>query len=147
MLCAKCHKNEATVHFTTVVGEAEEDSVHLCEDCAPDTGFDFAKLDMKQIESFSVVGKKCEFCGREAFSGVMRRGGSAIYWCFDCGLEHGVILRDLLVAEQPDLLQRRKEESSFLTFCSDPTLQTWLTSASDRATQTLKGRRREDGRD
>jgi hypothetical protein len=147
MLCAKCHKNEATVHFTTVVGDAEEETVHLCKDCAPDTGFDFAKLDMKQIEALSVVGKQCEFCGREAFSGEMRAGGGAIYWCFDCGLERGVILRDLLVAERPDLLQRSKEESSFLAFCSDPTLQTWSASASERATQTLKERRREDGRD
>ena len=147
MLCAKCHQNEATIHFTTVVDGTEEEAVHLCKDCAPPTGFDLSKLDMKQIEALAITGKKCEFCGRDAFSGEMRPGGGAIYWCFDCGLERGAILRDLLVAERPDLLQRSKEESSFLAFCSDPTLQAWSVSASERATQTLKERRRVDGRD
>ena len=147
MLCAKCHQNEATVHFKTVVDGTEEEAVHLCKDCAPDTGFDFSKLDMKQIEALSVIGKKCEFCGRDAVSGEMRAGGGAIYWCFDCDLERGVILRDLLVSERPNLLQRSKEESSFLSFCSDTGLQAWSASASQRATQTLKERRRQDGRD
>src|SRR5262245_58431476 len=147
MLCAKCHQNEATVHFTTVVDGAEEKAVHLCKECAPPMGFDLDKLDLKQIEALSVVGKKCEFCGRDAFSGEMRAGGGAIYWCFDCGLEYGGILRDLLMAERPELLQRSKEESSFLSFCCDTGLQAWSASASQRATQTLKERRRQDGRD
>ena len=147
MLCAKCHQKEATVHFTTVVDGTEEEAVHLCKDCAPDTGFDLGKLDMKAIEALSVIGKKCEFCEKDAFSGEMRVSGGAIYWCFDCGLELGVILRDLLVAERPDVLERSKEESSFLSFCSDAGLQAWSASASERATQTLKERRREDGRD
>jgi hypothetical protein len=147
MLCAKCHQKEATVHFTTVVDGTEEETVHLCKDCAPPTGLDLHKLDMKQIEALSVVGKKCEFCGKDAFSGEMRAGGGAIYWCFDCSLERGVILRDLLVAERPDLLQRSKEESSFLSFCSDAGLQAWSASASERATQASKERRQRDGRD
>ena len=147
MLCTKCHQNEATIHFTTVVDGAEEETVHLCKGCASPTGFDLDKLDLKQIEALSVVAKKCEFCGREAFSGEMHAGGGAIYWCFDCGLEFGVILRDLLATERPDLLQRSKEESSFLSFCSDQGLQAWSASANQRATQTLKGRRRQDGRD
>lgn len=147
MLCSKCHQREATVHFTTVVDGTEEEAVHLCKDCAPDTGFDFSKLDMKQIEALSVTGKKCEFCGRDAVSGEMRAGGGAVYWCFDCGLERAVIFRDLLLVERPDLLHRSKEESSFLSFCSDAGLQAWSASASERATETLKERRREDGRD
>jgi hypothetical protein len=147
VLCAKCHQNEATVHFTTLVDGTEEEAVHLCKDCAPDTGFDLDKLDLKQIEALSVIGKKCEFCGRDAFSGEMRAGGGAIYWCFDCGVEFGGILRDLLLTERPDLLERSKEDSSFLSFCSDSGLQAWSASASQRATQTLKERRRQDGRD
>ena len=146
MLCAKCHQNEATIHFTAVVDGAEEESVHLCEDCAPPTGFDLNMLDQKQIEALSLVGKKCEFCGREAFSGEMRAGGGSINWCFDCGLEFGVIFRELLLAERPDLLQRTKDESSF-SFCSDPGFLFWSASASQRATQTLKERRRQDDRD
>ena len=147
MLCAKCHQHEATVHFTTVVNGTEEEALHLCKDCATSTGFDLSKLDMKQIEALSIIGKKCEFCGKEASSGEIRAGGGAIYWCFDCGLERGVILRDLLIAERPELLHRSKEESSFLAFCSDPTLQAWSASAGERATRTLKERRRQDGRD
>ena len=144
MLCAKCHQKEATVHFNTIMDGTEEETVHLCKDCAPNTGFDLGKLDLKQIEALSVVGKKCEFCGRDASSGEMRAGGGAVYWCFDCGLERAVILRDLLVAERPDLLERSNEETSFLAFCSDLTLRAWSTSASERATRTLKERRRGD---
>ncbi len=147
MLCAKCHQNEATIHFATVVDGTEEQTVHLCKDCAPPTGFNLDKLDLKEIEALSVVGKKCGFCGRDAFSGEMRASGGANYWCFDCGLELGVIVRDLLVTERPDLLQRSKEESSFLSFCSDTGLQAWSASASERAIQTLIERRRQDGRD
>ena len=61
MLCAKCHQKEATVHFTTVVDGTEEEANNFCKDCAPDTGFDLDKLDLKQIEALSIVGKKCEF--------------------------------------------------------------------------------------
>ena len=147
MLCAKCHQKEARIHFTTVVDGAEEEAVHLCQDCAPTTGFDLDKLDLKEIEALSVIGKKCEFCRRDAFSGEMRAKGGAIYWCFDCGLEIGGIVRDLLVAERPDLLQRSKEESDFLSFCSDLGLQAWSDAASQKAVQTLKERRRQDGRD
>jgi hypothetical protein len=147
MLCAKCHQKEATVHFKINLNGAEQETVHLCKDCAPDTGFDLDKLDPKQIEALAVVGKKCEFCERDAFSGEMQAGGGAIYWCSDCGREFMVILRDLLVSERPDLLQRSEEKSSFLSFCSDTGLQAWSASASQRARQTLKERRRQDGRD
>ncbi len=146
MLCAKCHQKEATVHFTTVVDGTEDETVHLCTDCAPPAGLDLHKLDLKQFEALSVSGKKCEFCGRDAYSGGMRTSGGATYWCFDCGLERGAILQDLLVAERPDLLQRSKE-NSFLSFCSDAGLQAWSVSASERATEKLKEKRRQDGRD
>jgi len=125
MLCAKCNQKEATIHFTTVVDGVEKEAIHLCKDCAPPMGIDFDKLDLKEVEALSVTGKKCEFCGRDAHSGEVRPGGGAICWCFDCGLERGGILRDILVAERPDLLQRSKGEISFLALCSDPTFQTW----------------------
>ena len=137
-LCAKCHQNEATVHFVTVVGGTQDESVHLCPDCAP---AGFGRLDQKEVEALSVIGKKCEFCGKDAFSGEMRAQGGAVYWCFDCGLEFGGILRDLLVTERPDLLQRRKEESSFLSMHFDPEFQAWSDSANQKAVQILKERR------
>jgi hypothetical protein len=147
MLCAKCHQKEATIHFTTVVDGTEEETVHLCKDCAPPTGFDLDKLDLKQIEALSVVGKKCEFCGKDAFSGEMITAGGAIYWCFNCGLEYGRILAELMLSERPDLMQRSKEESSFLSFCSDPELRAWSVAANQKAVQMLRERRRQDGRD
>lgn len=147
MLCAKCHQIKATIHIKTVVDGAAEETVHLCPDCAQPTGFDLRKLDWKEIEALSVIGKKCEFCGKEAFSGQISAKGGAIYWCRDCGLEFGQILSDSLVSERPDLLQRSKEESSFLSLCSDPGLQAWSEAASQKTVQTLKERRRKDGRD
>ena len=143
MLCAKCHQKDATIHFRMVVDGAEEETVPLCPDCAPHTGF----MDLKEIEALSVIGKKCEFCGKAAVSGEMRVNGGATNWCFDCGLEFVRILSDSLVAERPDLLQRTKAESSFLSFCSDPGIQAWSEAASRKAVQTLKERRRQDGRD
>src|SRR5713226_9269304 len=46
----------------SVIGADE--FVHLCEECAPPTGLE--NLNRQQLESLSVVGKKCEFCGKEA---------------------------------------------------------------------------------
>jgi hypothetical protein len=66
MRCAKCHKNEATIHFTPVVDGKPQKIVHLCKDCAPAsrkiieaiyrrvTPGEFARLksDAKAAESF-----------------------------------------------------------------------------------------------
>jgi len=145
MVCAKCHQNEARVHFTAIVDGEEVETVHLCEHCARSTGLH--TLDSSALEALSVIGKKCELCGKDAFSGEMRAGGGAIYWCFDCGVEFGRVLSDLLVSERPDLLQPNKEEVSFLSFCCDPELQAWSEAASRKAVETLKERRRQDRRD
>lgn len=147
MLCSKCHQHEATIQFTTVVDGTEVETLDLCKGCAPEAGIDLDKLDLKQIEALSVVGKKCEYCGGDAFSGEILATGGAIYWCFDCGLERGAILMDLLVAERPELLEPNKEARSFSAFLSDPGLQAWAASASQKVTETLKERRRRDGRD
>jgi protein-arginine kinase activator protein McsA len=142
--CAKCHQNEATIHFTAVVTGAQEETVDLCKDCAPPG---FQNLDLAKLEALSVIGKKCEFCGKDAFSGEMGAEGSAIYWCHDCGLEISRIFADLCASERPDLMQRSKEERTFLSMCFDPELQTWFAVASQKAVQILKERKRQDGRD
>src|SRR4029077_327467 len=142
MLCAKCHQKEATIHFTTVVNGTEEEAVDLCKDCAPPTGFDLDRLDLKQLEALSVIGKKCEFCGKDACSGEMRAGGGAIYWCFDCGAEYGRIFLELLISEHPEFMERGKAHSSFWAFSSDPQLQAWSAEAGPKAKQMLKERRR-----
>jgi hypothetical protein len=77
----------------------------------------------------------------------MVAAGGAIYWCFDCGLEFGRILTELMLSGRPDLMQRTKDESSFLSFCSDPELQAWSAAANQKAVQMLRERRRQDGRD
>ena len=141
MLCSKCQQNEATIHFTTVVDGKEAEAVHLCKNCAPTIGFDWSKLNTGEIEALSVLGKQCEFCGRAAASGELRAGGSAIYWCFDCGMERTLILGELLAAERPDLLRQSGKEKSFLAWCSDPELRALSASLSDRAKQILKQRR------
>jgi hypothetical protein len=133
LLCAKCHQNGATVHFTTVV-EGLKETIHLCEDCAP--GFNY----FKELGVLPVGGKKCEFCGKEAFSGVRTTWGS-IGWCFNCGLEFMRILADMCMAERPDLMPRSREESV------STELQAWNDAASQRAAEVLKERRRQDGRD
>jgi hypothetical protein len=145
MLCAKCHKNEATIHFTCVVEGKEEETVHFCKDCAPaSTGFH--TLDPKELEALAVTGKKCEFCGRAAHSGVMD-AGRPIYWCFDCGMEFGRVLADLCISERPDLVQRSKEAASFLSLSGAPEFRAWSQAANRKAVQILRERRRQDGRD
>ncbi len=143
MLCARCQKYEATIHITTVVG-TDEQTVDLCKDCAPPG---IADLDLEKAKALSTISKKCEFCGAAAYSGEMLAGGGAIYWCFECGTELMSIAAELLRTERPDLLRRSKEESSFLSFCSDTGLQAWSASASHRAIEKLKDRRRQHGRD
>src|SRR5258708_866308 len=142
MLCAKCHRNEATIHFTTVGSGTEEETVHLCIDCAPPTGIE--TLEPEQLEALSVIGKTCEFCGKEAFSGLMLGPGGAIYWCFDCGVEFGRIVMELLTSERPELLQRSKEAASFLSICGDSDFQAWSEAANQKALQILRERRRQD---
>jgi hypothetical protein len=143
MLCGKCHKNEATVHFTIMV-ETEEERVDLCKDCAPAR---IAGFDLAQAKAQSIIGQKCHFCGAAACSGEMVPGGGAIYWCFDCGAERMSIATELLRTERPDLLQPSKEPVSFLSSISDSDFQTWAQAASRKSVELLKDKRRQDGRD
>ncbi len=113
MLCGKCQKEAAVVHITTVVNGTEEETLHFCKHCAPPQEF--------------AIGKNCEFCGGDAFSGEMRPGGIMIYWCLDCSRERADILKDLL-------------RDAGLQACSGSIL-------SEEVTRTLKERRRQDGRD
>ena len=142
MLCAKCHKNEATVHLTTFVGGKEEERVDLCKDCAP-AGTGLHALDPKELEAFSVTGKQCEFCGRAADSGVMD-AKRPIYWCDGCGMQFGRILADLFSSRWPDMMKRGKEARSFLSLCGDPEFQVWSGAANREAAQILRERRQQD---
>src|ERR1051326_3158092 len=143
MLCAKCHQNEATVHLTTVEDGAQGeavDAIDLCEGCSGPQGF--CGFDLKQLEALSVIGKKCEFCGKEACSGEMRATGGAIYWCFDCGVELGRIVADLITSERPELMQPSEEEGSMSAIWTGSELRAWSAEATQKAVQVLKDRRR-----
>ncbi len=142
MLCAKCQKNEATVHLTTVVG-TEQETVDLCRDCAPPG---IAGLDLGKAKALSTTGKKCEFCGAAAYSGQVLSGGGTTYWCFKCGTELMSIVAELVKTERPDLLRRSKKDSSFVAFCSDPEVLAWSEVANQKAVRILKERRKQDGR-
>jgi hypothetical protein len=145
MVCEKCHQNEATIHLTTVMDGKEEDTLNLCKNCAPPLGFE--NLTLEQLQALSVVGKKCEFCGKPALSGEMVPGGNAIYWCFDCGAELGRIVTDLLMSERADFMQRAKEGSLSLLTAWNSQVQAWSVEAQRKAVQLLRDRRRQDGRD
>jgi len=141
MLCSKCQQHEATLHFTSIVDDKMAEEVHLCKRCAPATGHDWSQLKTEEIKALSVLGKKCEFCRRDAVSGEISAGRVPIYWCSDCGMERTMIQRDLFFAERPDFLQRPKEEGSFPSLLSDPRFLAWSASIGDRATQILKQRK------
>src|SRR5215510_12322540 len=123
MLCAKCHENEATFHFNVIVNGQEDENLDLCKDCAFLTGLE--NLNLEQIQALSVVGKKCEFCGKGASSGQMVTGRAPIYWCFVCGLEISRIMAELIVSERPDLIQKGKENSLSLISGLDPETLAW----------------------
>ncbi|NLJ98635.1 MAG: hypothetical protein GX320_05115 [Tissierellia bacterium] len=74
MLCQRCNKKDATVHYTKIInGKADE--LHLCDECAMgnnefDTSFSFHKLltgliDSVQAEPMEKRDKdiECHFCG------------------------------------------------------------------------------------
>jgi hypothetical protein len=143
MVCAKCHKNEAVMHFTICEGDRGAECIDLCEECAPSTGF--GSFTIEQLKAFSVVGKRCDFCGEAAVSGQIIAGGGAIYWCLDCGTEFAHIVRELIKAERPDLVQSNMEEPSSEAYCLDSELQAWASLATQKAVRVLKERRGRNG--
>ena len=125
MLCAKCKKNEATVHVTTVVG-TEQETVHYCSNCAPLSpgGLDHEKA---MAKARSIMAEKCEVCGLQAFSEWMLAGRGPTYLCFDCDPQ----LRSIVM----ELVKTETEEAASSHLSSDPVL-------SLRSLQLLKERRR-----
>ena len=145
MLCAKCQNNQATLHHTTILHGRGEETIHLCKDC----GSDITRLlttDPGKLEVLPVIGRKCEFCGKDAFSGKTLAGNSAIYWCFDCEAEYRRTFAELLISEHPEVMERVKARSSFLPFLSPQQFEAWSAEAGQRVVQILKERRRGNDR-
>lgn len=142
-LCDKCHQKEATVHIAAFVNGRQEEAVHLCTDCAEPMGM--KTLDHEQLARMSIIGKKCEFCGKEASSGEFITKDNAIHWCFDCGLELFQIVAGLMVAERPDLMEASAAQTSVLSLFCDAKLRAVSTAMLQKAAQQLRDRRRQNG--
>jgi protein-arginine kinase activator protein McsA len=140
MLCAKCQKNEATLHLTIILHGSGEETIHLCKDCGTERTR-LPTLDPSKLEVLPVIARKCEFCGKDAFSGKLLAGGSAIYWCFECEAEYRRTFAELFICEHPELMEGVKARSSVLQFISAPQLLAWSADAGQRVVQILKERR------
>jgi hypothetical protein len=140
MLCAKCQKNEATLHLTTILHGKGEETLHLCKDCGSEINF-IPTLDPSKLEVLPVVARKCAFCGKDAFSGKLLAGGSAIYWCFDCEAEYRRTFGELFIYEHAEFMERVKARSSIEPFISPQQFQAWSDDAGQRVVQILKERR------
>ncbi len=74
MLCDICHKNDATISYTVVVGE-KKTKLHLCEECAAKKGFikafslmniqEFIPLDPNEPEVKNLICPKCGLTYKE----------------------------------------------------------------------------------
>ena len=144
MRCTKCHKNEATIHFTPVVSGRARKTVHLCNDCAPARTRPHS-LDPKKLEPLSVKDKRCDFCGgRARFGSIV--AGEAVYTCTACATELRDIILDLDISGRPHLMERIKGTVTLISR-DTPEVRAWLKAASGKATEILRARQRQGGRD
>ncbi len=166
MRCTKCHKNQATFHFTPVLHGSPQNAVHFCKDCASTiTGFHF--VEPNKPEAWRVSGRKrCTFCGRPAHLGNTLTG-RVRYWCSDCTSELRSIFLDLCVSERPHLTQRAEgthtpnapdlvlarhsgvvdERTAAFILRDAPEVAAWVEAAYLRAIKIFVDRRRQHGRD
>jgi protein-arginine kinase activator protein McsA len=140
VLCSKCHEKVATVHLTVLMPGDAKAKADFCADCAP-PGDEYSGFDPEKRKAFSVTGKKCEFCDREAVSGTIGVTGP-IYWCKDCGKECMQIMAELSVSERADLMERYKEPGSYFTLMSDPEFIKFSEETGQKALTILRERRK-----
>ena len=166
MRCTKCHKNQATIHFTPVLHGKPQKAVHFCKDCASTTtGFHFAEP--KKPEAWRVTGKKrCTFCDRPAHLGNTLTG-KVRYWCSDCASELRSIFLDFCASERPHSTERAEgtdmpaapylvlgrhsgvvdEQTAAFILREVPEVAAWVEAAYLRATKIFVDRRRQHGHD
>ena len=139
MLCAKCQKNEATVHFTRILHGGEEPTLQLCSSCYAEAR-PIPSIDAGKLEMLPVLAKKCEFCGKDSFSGKTFEGAPMTFWCFDCEAEYRRIFAGLFIGDHPDLMESLKTRSPFPPSFSPQQFQVWSAEAGQRAMQILSQR-------
>jgi hypothetical protein len=143
MRCARCHKNQAAIHFTPVADGEPRKTVHLCKDCAP-AGAKSHVLDPAKLEPLSIATKRCEFCGRRARHAGVLPEEKAFYFCLGCGKEFARIIGDLSNSERIRLMERERVEGTVLFQYRDtPEVQAWWETANRKAMETLTARRRQ----
>lgn len=146
MLCAKCQRNEATIHFVTVMDGRESAPIDLCTTCAPNLGFNPETIDPAALEALSVVGKTCEFCGASADSGLRSTAGEVTWWCAACGGEFDAILGELMkemdLVEHPAFAPQGSDPAAFLAICSDPAIAARMEEVGEKAIEKLRERKR-----
>jgi len=165
MRCSKCHKNEATIHFTPVLHGKPRKPVHFCKDCASaTTGFHFREPD--EPEAWPATGnRRCTFCGGPARVGNTLTG-SVRYWCSECTSELRSVFFELCASERPHLTERvegtltstaRKlvlarhsgivdKRTAALVLRDAPEVAVWAEGVYLMATKIFVDRRRQHGR-
>ena len=74
MLCDKCHKNKATIHFTKIVN-GKKIEMHLCKDCARDNSNINAEFSMENFLS-------------DMFGEFTLKESNTEYKCSNCGMTY-----------------------------------------------------------
>ncbi len=143
MVCAKCQRNEATVHLTTILHGGAEETLHLCKDC----GSELETSDPRNLEALPVIARKCEICGKDAFSGKTFADGSTVYWCFDCEAEYRRTFAALFVGEHREFMESISTRRSCLPFLTPQQFQEWSAETEQRIVQILKERHQGNARD
>jgi hypothetical protein len=97
--------------------------------------------DPQELSRLSLAGKKCEFCGKDAVSGV-GYGETSARWCFDCGLEFSRIMVELELA-RPHLQQLDWKHQSFLSLWKQhPELVSMSNEVTQEALRIMRERKR-----
>ena len=131
LLCAKCHRSEATIHFTRQVGQEKVDA-HLCEDCARPV--------LARLEASRQGRQPCEVCGGPAFN-PLPTACETIYACCGCRAEYARAFFELCATQRPDLLDRSKRDIHFFDLCFDAGIEAWVAEASAEAVRQLRNTR------
>jgi hypothetical protein len=137
LLCAKCHKNQPTIHHVEQVDGVEKANVHLCLECAGPL--------LARQEAILHAPYPCEFCGGSAYTPIPG-AQDLVYACCRCCHDYARIFFELCAAQRPDLLERSQEDIFFFDRCFDFDVEAWSVVASQEAIQKLKRERNDNSR-